>query len=162
MRGQDSPRSSILWYSRPSWLCMLVLAVANRMFSVNLPDRVMRNRRVRHHWSKQYIYLAPRGRSSCLIPVIKVHLLQTYLLTVQLPVLVDGYGLSSVDKCLHLRYEWLVANSNVTANILASIGCIVFILEECQIVCRGGIYRSRLTWTLIMSAWPIGSQVTIS
>ena len=64
----------------------------------------------------------------CRVPEVEVALLQLKLLLVQLPVLVDGDGLSSVDEGFYVRNEWLSTRSNISPDVFTTVCCVVLIL----------------------------------
>lgn len=86
--------------------------------------------RVRHHRSKQNVYLAPRDWSTGIIPSIKIHLLATKLLAIELPILIDRNRISTFYKSFDVGENGFVAGGNLTPNILASVSRVILILEE--------------------------------
>jgi len=96
----------------------------------------MRNGRVRHNGGQKNIHLATGYRAFCLVPFIEVHFLKSHLLTVELPIFIDGDRLSSLDQGFHGGYIWFVAHCDVAGNILATVSRIVLILGSQHIECR--------------------------
>lgn len=80
-----------------------------------------------HDRGKKHINF-PSRRSARAVPPVQIHLLMSYLLTVELPVLVDGDWGSSVHESLDVGKEGLVADGDVATDVFASISGIVLIL----------------------------------
>lgn len=80
-----------------------------------------------HDRGKKHINLSSR-RSACVVPPVQIHLLMSYLLTVELPVLVYGDRGSSVHEGLDVGKEGLVADGDVATDVFTSVSGIILIL----------------------------------